>query len=291
VAAAADPLSYPASLNSTPELGDYLQFVECPVPDGSEAVRAYSGFIRPFSDDSTARRVFRAIEGGRALDVCGGRLDADLDLPSHPLEEFLVDMAVPFSVLALEFSDARRPRAYLLDPPMIPRLSACEHLRPDKSIVVNGVNIPALCVYSGNLLKFANDRNPVEQLLDQTATYLAKYLIWLRSRKLYRRTTSGTTLVRDRRPNEPVTTVEISRSLDYFWRGYWPGPSAPSGTVGHLNTISPNDECWCWSGKAYGDCCRPRELSYLSEWERARFVRKLMASVWSHLGSHKTASD
>jgi hypothetical protein len=170
---------------------------------------------------------------------------------------------------------------------MVRRLSECHHLRRDKPIRVDGKSIAALCVYSGAVQRFDSTRNRLEQQLDQTATYLAKYLIWLRTRQLYRRTDEGPKLVRHRAPHGKITLAEMSRSPDLFWEGHWPGPCAPSGTEAHLATIKPDDECWCWSGKAYGECCRPREFNLIAEFEdrriRAEFAWKLMAAVYSRL--------
>ena len=275
-----------ASPPAAPELLDYIQLSDGAVPEGSGAIRAYRGFIRPFSDDATARRVLRALESGRPINIDGGRLDADYpDLPEHPYEEFLIDMAAPFIVLALEFPDPQRPRAYLLDPPMVARLSECCHLRRDKKIHVEGKTVPALCVYSGALFRFKNDRPQVHQLLDQTATYLAKYLVWLRTRNLFRYGQNGKLLLRKRRPGDPVTTAEISRAPEVFWDGHWPGLAALSSHADHLAMIKPGDECWCWSGLRYGDCCRPREAEIVANRERESLVRRLMLAVHSTLAS------
>jgi hypothetical protein len=266
------------------ELSDYVQFKACDVPKESGASRAYRGFIRPFSDDATARRVLRAIEGNRPITVFGGRLDADdTGLPDHAHEDFLVEMGIPFTVMVLTFSDGQRSRTYLLDPPIIPRLSACPHLRPDKSIVIGGTKVPALCVYSGAVFKFDDDKSAIEQVLDQTATYLAKYLVWLRTRNLYRRTPEGDKLVHKRVPGEHVGNAEILLRINSFWEGYWPGPSAPSGPLAHIETISPEDECWCWSGVSYGQCCRPREVAWVENFKRERIVQKLMAAAHARL--------
>jgi len=282
--AAPDMNWFSAPHSAAPELSDYLQFKPCQVPEGSGASKAHQGFIRPFSDDVTAQRVLRALEQDRALHVAGGRLDADYpDLPKHPLEEFLVDMAVPFTVVALEFSDSQRPRTYLLDPPMVPRLSECHHLRRDKSILIDGIQLPALCVYSGNLFKFEDGKSHIEQVLDQTATYLAKYLVWLRTRELFRRVPDGVVLVRPRKACNKITMVEVLRSDEFFWSGHWPGRSAPSGPVAHLATVKPEGECWCWSGKRYTECCMPRESKYVANLQCHMFVYKLMSAVWSKL--------
>jgi hypothetical protein len=288
MAAAANLFPFSAPPTAAPELSDYTQFVARSVPEGSGASRAHEGFIRPFSDDATARRVLRAIEEGIPLQVFGGRLDVELSEPSdHSQDPYLTDMAEPFTILLLEFEGTERPRTYMLDPHMVPRFNQCYHLRHDKSIEIDGKPLAALCVYSGAVQRFESNRSRLEQQLDQTATYLAKYLIWLRTRQLYRRTDEGPRLVRRRAPNGEITMAEVSRSLDLFWDGYWPGPCAPSGSAGHLATIEPDGECWCWSGKAYGECCRPRERKLMAELEdrriRAEFVWKLMAAVHSRL--------
>lgn len=288
MAAAADPLSFSAPPPAASELIDYRWFSPCSVPDKSGATRAFKGFIRPFSDDETGRRVLRAIGANIPLQVSGGRLHVDVaGLQPHPLEEFLVDMAVPFSILLLEFEPPEHPRAFLFEPKMVPRLSASPHLRPDKSIEIDGVPYPALCVYSGNLYKYLDGQSRLEQFLDQTATYLAKYLIWLRTRRLYRWTATGPVLLRSPRPGAAITASGVSHSADLLWRGYWPGPSAPSGPEAHLATVSPKEECWCWSGKRYSECCRPRELKLVVERRReaacAELVRKLMTAVHARL--------
>lgn len=284
MAAAFDPLSMPALPAPAEELSDYPQFTPFVIPAGSGAARAFSGVLRPFSDDATARRVLCAIEDRIPIEISGGRLDiANGELRTHPLHRFLVNMAVPCRVLILEFPGREHPRAYLLDPAMVPRLSECEHLRPDKSIQIDGVRFPALCVYSGNLIQFDPGRSRLEQFLDQTATYIAKYMIWLRTRALYVRAPDGIRLVRPRNMSTTVAAVELSRSPQHFWRGYWPGPSAPSAPWQHLATISPEVECWCWSGKPYGECHRLQELAYVErakyEWNLQLFTRRFMAAV------------
>lgn len=256
---------YPFSAPPTaaPDLSDYAQFVACSVPENSGANRAFKGFFRPFSDDATARRVLRAIEDSFPLHVSGGRLDVELpNMRNHGLDAYLVDMAVPCTVLVLEFDDTPHPRAYLTEPRMRQRLNWPSHLRVDKSILIGGHPHPALCVYSGALFKYTSERSLLEQFLDQTATYLAKYLIWLRTRQLFRPYVDGTRQFEYRRgPQEAVTGIELLHLPYVYWDGYWPGSSAPSRPEQHLATIKPNDECWCWSAKRYGDCCRPKDLA------------------------------
>lgn len=284
MAAVTGSLSFPALRSAAPELEIYDQFRSCEVPGESEASRTYLGFIRPFSEDAVAIRVARALDWDFPVQVDAGRLDVpESGAPPLPFEKLLTKMALPFSVLALEFSDTRRPRTYLVDPPMVPRVSDCEHLRLDKCITVNGAVLPALCVYSGSLLEFTDNRTHVEQVLDQTAIYLAKYLVWLRTRRLYRRTATRIELVRERRPSEQAFAAAIERANDLFWRGYWPGRCAPSSPAGHLATIKPENECWCWSGKNYGECCRNEDLKRERAVRAAPFVNRLMAAVRSRI--------
>jgi hypothetical protein len=269
---------------AAPELSDYPQFTACKVPGGSGATKAYKGFIRPYSDDATARRVLQAIEENLRLEVSGGRLDASPPAPKpHPYRELLIGMAAPCTVLVLEFAGSEHARTFLLDPPMIPRLSQSPHLRLDKSIKIDGASYPALCVYSGSLHRFEDGRSRLEQLLDQTATYLAKYIVWLRTRKLYQRTREGPQIVRSKHLVRNPTAADLLGSPDLLYAGYWPGHSAPSGPAAHLATIRPDEECWCWTGKRYGECCRPRESTIMAELEsqqlRVQFVHELMAAV------------
>jgi hypothetical protein len=288
MAAATSTLSAPAQPAPAEELADYPQFTPCVTPAGSGASRAFSGFLRPFSDDATARRVLSAIESGVTVDVSGGRLEAGSDEPPpHRLHQYLVDMAIPCRVLVLDFPGDEHPRAYLTDPPMVPRFSECEHLRHDRSIALDGRAVPALCVYAGNHMRFDPNRSRLEQFLDQTATYLAKYLIWLRTRELFIWTPGGRRLIKTRRLNMKITPREVTASQTHFWDGYWPGRSAPSGPFAHLSTINREDECWCWSGEKYGECHRPLEMAYIENFKRElnlfRFVQELMAVVRSRV--------
>jgi hypothetical protein len=288
VAATADSLISLAPLGAAQEISDYPQFAPCEIPPGSAAARAYKGFIRPFSDDATARRVHQAFENDLPVQVFGGRVDAYPPNPSqHKFDNLLMNMALPCSILILEFPGKAHPQAYLLDPPMKPRLSLNRHLRHDKSIKIDGVTYPALCVYSGTLQQFEPDRSRLDQFLDQVATYLAKHLIWLRTRRIHRQTVNGSELARPKLPSEPVLAAELNRSRDLFCVGHWPGKSAPSGPMAHLATIKPDDECWCWSGDKYGECCRPREFTEMTEWQdrmiRVRFVDRLMTAVRAKL--------
>jgi hypothetical protein len=245
---------------------NYPQFYLTAIPEGSGAVRAYRGYIRPFSDDATACSVLRAFEANSAVTIASGRISADANgLSRNLFEDFLVDMAEPCTVVVLEFAGKEHPRCYLIDPPMVPRFSENLHVRKDRSLCVAGQLRPALCVYSGSLFKYSNDGNRLEQFLDQLATYLGKHLIWLRSRSLYRRSTKGPrVLVRLRLPGEKLAITEVKLCKKYFLHGYWAGQAAPMSPDQHLATIDPNDECWCWSGEPYGKCCLLKDQAYVA---------------------------
>jgi hypothetical protein len=267
MAGAVDALSSLVPLLAAPELFDYPQFVSVKTPENSGAVAAYEGYIRPFSDDQTARHVLRAIDAGEPLQIVGGRLHVDAShLRRHPFEDFLADMTLPCTTLVLDFEGTEHPRAFLTKPVMLPKLSQCPHIRPDKSVMIDGRLQPALCVYSGSLFRYMPDGSRLEQFLDQVATYLAKYLIWLKTRMLFRDFPwVGRQFVYRRKPNEPVTNLDLFESPSVYWDGYWSGQSAPAGTAAHLATINRRDECWCWSGKPYQECCRPKEFMQIEK--------------------------
>jgi hypothetical protein len=244
-------------------LSDYCQFKSVEIPFRTGAIAAYEGYLRPFSNDESACHFLRAVERNMPVEITGGRLHVDAsNLPKHPFEEFLIDMATPCTILALKFDGTEHPRAFLTNPRMQPRFNQPGHIRSDKSVFINGYSHSALCVYSGNLFRYTEERSRLEQFLDQTTTYIAKHLIWLRTRMLFR--TVGAhgerEFVYKRKPNESVSEIDTLLSRIVHWDGYWPGPAAPTGPAQHLATIKRNDECWCWSGKHYGECCRPKDL-------------------------------
>ena len=111
------------------------------------------------------------------------------------------------------------------------------------------------------------------EFVDQTATYLAKHVIWLRTRRLYDTATGA--LLYAPQPGEIIIDTETrdlnhvpgvckeSRQSHRIWLGYWPGTTATMGPVDHTRAIQPESPCWCGSGAKYGSCHRPRELAWL----------------------------
>jgi hypothetical protein len=261
----AGDIFFAAPVAPAPPIPAYPQFVETVLPDGCAAVRAYRGTIRPFSDDATARRVLRAITANEPLCVSAGRLDSSAaNLPIHRWEDYLVDMPVPCTVVVLEFLGSKHHSAYLIDPIQVPRFSANRHTWGKSKVVIDDQAIPELCVYSGNLFKYdpACDRLP--QFLNQLSTYLAKHLIFLRTRMLYRLHKDGTLhMVKRRKPWEPVRRGVPTLGEQLRWLGFWPGQAAPQGAAEHLRTVDPDGECWCNSGLLYRDCHMKQEQRLL----------------------------
>jgi SEC-C motif-containing protein len=257
----ADDVLVAAPAAPAPPIPAYPQFAETVVPDGCAAARAYRGFIRPFSDDETAQRVLRAITADEPLQVSAGRLDSCAkNLPTHRFENYLVEMAVPCTVVVLEFPGTRHHSAYLLDPIQVPRFSANRHTWWKSTVVIDGKAIPELCVYAGNLFKYDPTCGRLPQFLNQLSTYLAKHLIFLRTRLLYRLHKNGTLqIVKRRKPWEPVRRGVPTLGDQLQWLGFWPGQAAPHGAAEHLRTVDPDGECWCNSGALYRDCHMNKE--------------------------------
>jgi hypothetical protein len=51
--------------------------------------------------------------------------------------------------------------------------------------------------------------------------------------------------------------ADNAKEIFDYWAGYWPGPvSGAMNPVAHLASIRAKQECWCGSGKPYGECHR-----------------------------------
>ena len=68
-------------------------------------------------------------------------------------------------------------------------------------------------------------------LLDYVALFLAKHIVWRRT-----------------------------RSSPEFGNGLWLGPDQSHNPSVLLQSIDAASECWCFSGKPYGECHRRRDL-------------------------------
>lgn len=245
------------SSQATPVALAYPQFKTAAIPPSTNAIAAWEGYIQPFADDESALQILRSVEASQPMSVDAGTLISNQPLIApHPADAYLIGMTIQFQVLALEFGYPEHPRAYLISPRVQEVLpSPHPHIRSDRSIVIDGRQYPALCVYSGAEFSFNPDEDRLVQFLDQTATYLARHLIWLKTRMLVSRDKSfKDQIVYRRKPSEPILSLADDAKRNLVWSGYWPGKSAASGAARHLETISPNQECWCWSGKLYRNC-------------------------------------
>jgi hypothetical protein len=249
----------------------YPGFSPVEVPSGTSARRAWIGSLQPFEDDESSRLLLRALDENRAVQIDRGTVRA-ISYPdaSHPLEELLTTMRVSFNLLLLEFAPPVHPRVYGLKP----RISqyvfpAHPHLRGDQRIEYRGARLPALCVYSAADFRYLKEIPTSVEFLDQIATFLAKQLIWIRTRRLFDIDTGqliyappAGDLILDFEPrsedNVPIVSLRV-RSTTRIWKGYWPGDTAPVGPAAHVATISPHSECWCGRGLLYRDCHLPNE--------------------------------
>jgi len=248
------PLVAPAS--PAPPIPSYRQFIETQVPPGCGAIRAFRGYIRPFSDDETACRVLRALVAEEALRVFEGRLDSDaVGLPEHALEPFLREMAEPCTVVILEFEGKRHPQAYLVNPLPHVRASNNHHTWWDRTVQIDGKQVPQMCVYSANQFEYDPAIERLPQFLNQVSTYLAKHLIFLRTRMLHARRKDGTLRkMSDRKPWRPVNLGQLTFSKKSYLYGTWVGSVARHGIAEHLLSDDPDGECYCNSGETYRDC-------------------------------------
>jgi hypothetical protein len=249
----------------------YPGFSPVEVPSGTSARRAWVGCVQPFEDDGGARFALRALDENRAVQIDRGAVRA-ISYPEerHRFEEMLTSMQVLFRLLLLEFDHPVHPRVYGLTPRISQRVfPAHPHLRRDQLIEYEGAVLPALCVYSAAEFKYVKEVPRLVEFLDQTVTFLAKQLIWIRTRRLFdiqtgrliRAPKSGHQIL-DFEPREEDNVPFISvhpRPTTRVWRGFWPGSTAPAGRADHVATISPDSECWCGKGLRYKDCHRPYE--------------------------------
>jgi hypothetical protein len=255
---------------------DYPQFVSAEPPTDGLTVSAWRGVLQPFENDAAARSILCDIEDQRPLWISAGTIRASATKEQHWAQPLLTGMDVACEVMVCPQADAM-PRAYLLSPRFRPYFADTvvhPHPRADHTILHEGQLLPGLCVFSSAELTFRDDINFYTQFLDQLTQYVAKHLIWLRTRRLCRWNGTGVTVLYQPVPGEAIPEQAPSaqwvqmpngriRVID-FWSGYWPGKAARAATPHeHLRLIKPNQRCWCGLNKTYGECHRPVELSVL----------------------------
>ncbi len=263
------------SVNTSDVLESYYpQFFETEVPSGTSATQAWQGYIQPFRNDNIAQRLLRAFEANRSVTVDQGFLsvgDQTARLPQHWAEPLLVSMTTCFKLLVLDYEPPKHPRVYSLSPRICRSLFPWHpHLRDDIPIDYRRGALPALCIYSAAEFTFKAQELRIVEFMDQVATYLAKHLIWTKTRRLYR--LPDWRVVQCPVPGELIVDCEPRvghKSSACFqktetksrgaWIGYWPGNIAATGPEAHLRTIQPHLPCWCGSGLPYQACHREKE--------------------------------
>ena len=273
VAAAAE-LS--ALIESDAELDDYYTaFYQVEVPRGTSASRAWRGRLQPYRSDDEARNLITVLERGSTVSCDQGFLSIGAGIcertAPHWAKPFLISMAQQFEVLILERPEPMHPIAFSLHPEISwYGFPGHPHLRSDIPLQYAGRTLHGLCVYSAADFMYARNVPRIVQYTDQVSGYLARHLVWERTRRL--EDFAGHILYQPN-PGEPIfdTEPQMQRreSLPFLkfpklhpervWRGHWPGKSAPAGPQLHLATIRPSQECWCGSGQAYKVCHRTSE--------------------------------
>lgn len=241
----------------------YPSIVPTEVPTGLGSYRAaWGGSLQPFITDQAAHLTVRALAAGKKINISDGNLLPDWVGPTHWAEPLLVNMTQVCEILILQPPKPAHPRAYLLNPAYdITFLRSNDHPHPrgDQSIQWKSRTLVGLCVYSASEFRYIDSIDRGTQFLDQTLLWVARHLIWLKTRRLYRHAPTGETLVRTPFPGEAFT-CPLTRGE--FWRGEWFGPRARATTAAdHVATIDPVEECWCGSGRKYQACHRAVDLS------------------------------
>lgn len=252
----------------------YPQFRSVSVPANTNAHAAWEGIIQPFTSDDAARMFLRSMEADARLGVSEGALLCGDNAPDdfHWADPFLLGMAEPCRVLVLSFAPPVHPRSYLVNPEFSRALlSHHPHHRADLEIRIGKRTLSGLCVYSAAEFQFSDDVDRIVEYLDQVSLFIARHLIFLRTRRLYRVFDGKKQLIYSPKPGELIIDNEVGiRNAviasvtipeQRFWEGYWPGRVARASGRGHLYLLEPLKECWCGSGQPYGSCHRPVEES------------------------------
>ena len=253
----------------------YPQFTQVVVPGGADADSAWIGEIQPFTSDTAARAFLHDIEAGKSIWVSGGRVQERGPSGIHWADPLLLNMTARCKLLILTRRFPAHPRAYLLNPEFPEHYSFTHpHPRFDLTITWEGKKVPGLCVYSAAEFKFDPKEERNRQFLDQVTLYVARHLIWLRTRQLFRGFPPKGQLLRvllpgdqigDDRPVLRQPAFGNNKPIFDFWAGYWPGGTALAfDPATHLSRIKPHHECWCGNGKLYGMCHRPEDVAKAS---------------------------
>lgn len=213
------------------------------------------------------------MEAERTLWISEGSIRPPRSSERHWAHPLLVGMDTRCEVMLCTQQNAM-PRAYLIEPRFQPYYADTmihPHPRGDQAILFEGKPLPGLCVFSSAEFLFDEATNFFTQFLDQLTQYVAKHLIWLRTRRLCRRVGGNTSVLYQPPPGEAIfeqppkqhwvqRPTGAVQAVDY-WSGYWPGKGARAMTpADHVRLIKPTQRCWCGLDKKYRDCHRPLDL-------------------------------
>ena len=199
---------------------DYPQFTQVEPPADGLSVSAWSGTLKPFESDAAARSILCNIEVERTLWISEGSIRPSTSSEQHWAHPLLVNMDASCEVMLCTQENAM-PRAYLVNPRFQPYYADTmihPHPRGDQAILHEGKLLPGLCVFSSAEMVFSEATNFYTQFLDQLTQYVAKHLIWLRTRRLCRRIGDETSVLYQPRPREFIVEAAPRRSLLKFQR-------------------------------------------------------------------------
>jgi len=230
-------------------------------------IRAWQGLIKPFESDAIAKKVLRLLAVDQSVDILGGAVYPPPEvglIKHHPVEQRMQDTDIVFDILVLEFEPPAHPWAFSLNPVISNRLFPLHpHLRSDRSLKLPSRTLNGFCVYSSAEFTYDHTQPQLPQFFAQVSIFLAKHVIWLRSRQLFDARgkmihdgVDATTLMENL---PPMSIWQVHPEVTTNWKGFWPGSSAISG-LKHL-TLDPQGECWCGKGLRYIDCCLQRECA------------------------------
>jgi hypothetical protein len=252
---------------------DYPQFAPAEPPKDGLTVSAWRGVLKPFEDDAAARSILCDMEAEHTLWISEGKIKPSTLNRQHWAHPLLLGMDVSCEVMLCTQENAM-PRAYLINPRFQPYYADTmihPHPRGDHAFLYEGKPLPGLCVFSSAEMIFTQAANFYTQFLDQLTQYVAKHLIWLRTRRLCRRVGNTTSVLYQPRPGEAILEhapqfrlVQLPtgpvQAID-FWSGYWPGRGAMAMTPAeHLRQIGSTQRCWCGLNKKYGDCHKAQDV-------------------------------
>jgi hypothetical protein len=259
------------TLESSDVRAHYPQFARVSVPEFSQAKTAWCGTVLPFDAASNVVSIYSDLKRDRIVNVQAGGLrhiGALGPTDQDPNVRYLIDMQIEFRLMVLDYANGRHPDAYCVKPEISrQRFPLHPHLRDDLSIPVGGRYIQALCTdYAPDLLCTS-----IVDLLDYAAIFLAKHVIWLRTRRLIDRAQGRVIAVPGvgqeildiegphRGPEYNAQSAPLRNSFPYplqeryGWDGFWPGGVAPHDPAANLR-LPDNSTCCCGSGRQYSRC-------------------------------------